>query len=151
MCRFSVPAHLAFSSPPSRIFSGGIQNKTLTYERAWTCPSCGARHDRDLNAALNIMSRYLEAAAVRRGMKGRRVMQSADGGNLRVRSSGENLQFSFSSPEVKAPPARDVAHFYKHAVQPLSEMDPFDPILVRPCSPCNVVFMDKLVVDPYLY
>jgi putative transposase len=40
-------------------------NKNLTYERAWTCPTCGARHDRDLNAALNIMSRYLEAAAVR--------------------------------------------------------------------------------------
>jgi putative transposase len=40
-------------------------NKNLTYERAWTCPNCGARHDRDLNAALNIMSRYLEAAAVR--------------------------------------------------------------------------------------
>jgi len=77
----SVPAHLALSSPPSRIFSGGIQNETLTYERAWTCPSCGAKHDRDLNAALNIMSRYPEAAAVRRGMKGRRVMQSADGSN----------------------------------------------------------------------
>jgi len=40
-------------------------NKNLTYERAWTCPNCGARHDRDLNAALNIMSRYLEAAVVR--------------------------------------------------------------------------------------
>jgi len=40
-------------------------NKNLTCERAWTCPTCGARHDRDLNAALNIMSRYLEAAAVR--------------------------------------------------------------------------------------
>jgi hypothetical protein len=40
-------------------------NKNLTCGRAWTCPTCDARHDRDLNAALNIMSRYLEAAAVR--------------------------------------------------------------------------------------
>jgi len=39
-------------------------NKNLTCGRAWTCPACGARHDRGLNAALNMMSRYLEAAAV---------------------------------------------------------------------------------------
>jgi len=65
MRRFSVPVHLVLSSPPSRRFSGEIRNKTLTCGRAWTCPSCGAGHDRDLNATLNMMSRYLEAAAVR--------------------------------------------------------------------------------------
>jgi len=39
--------------------------KNLMCGRAWTCPTCGARYDRDLNAALNIMSRHPEAAAVR--------------------------------------------------------------------------------------
>jgi len=71
--------------------------KNLMCGRAWTCPTCGARHDRDLNAALNIMSRHPEAAAVRSRGEGRRVkrwccaMRSADGGNLQVRSSEENL------------------------------------------------------------
>ena len=34
----------------------GFHNETLTLsDRQWTCPECGARHDRDINAAINIL------------------------------------------------------------------------------------------------
>jgi len=42
--------------PSSKLCSGcGNKNKALGLSvRAWTCPACGARHDRDINAAMNL-------------------------------------------------------------------------------------------------
>ena len=53
------------SNTSKRCSQCGFLNHALRFERAWTCPSCGAKLDRDVNAARNLRSRYLEAAAVR--------------------------------------------------------------------------------------
>ena len=44
--------------PSSRMCECGYRNDTLTLaDRQWVCPQCGAVHDRDLNAARNILRR----------------------------------------------------------------------------------------------
>jgi putative transposase len=52
--------------PSSKICSacGFVLAELPLKVRAWRCPSCGARHDRDLNAAKNILAAGLAAARV---------------------------------------------------------------------------------------
>jgi putative transposase len=41
---------------------GHLLEKLSLSTRHWTCPSCGARHDRDVNAAKNILAAGLAVA-----------------------------------------------------------------------------------------
>ena len=51
--------------PSSKLCSacGVIQDEMPLSVRSWTCPACGAQHDRDLNAAINL-ARYAVSSTV---------------------------------------------------------------------------------------
>ena len=45
----------------------GTVNRKLKRERTWTCPSCGTRHDRNLNAAINLRNLIMPSGRGRSG------------------------------------------------------------------------------------
>ena len=48
--------------PSSKTCSAcGTINRNLKRERRWTCPNCGTRHDRNLNAAINLRNLIMPA------------------------------------------------------------------------------------------
>lgn len=48
-------ANRFFSSSKTCSVCGCIQDKMPLHNREWTCPECGAHHDRDINAATNLL------------------------------------------------------------------------------------------------
>jgi len=56
--------------PSSKLCSVcGYNNRTLKLtERVWTCPSCNANHDRDVNAAVNIKAFALAKTITGKGL-----------------------------------------------------------------------------------
>lgn len=51
--------------PSSKICSAcGVKNEALQREPEWTCPSCGVLHDRNINAARNLLKLALGAEGV---------------------------------------------------------------------------------------
>ena len=54
--------------PSSKTCSAcGAINRNLKREPRWTCPNCGTRHDRNLNAAINLRNLIMPAARGRSG------------------------------------------------------------------------------------
>jgi putative transposase len=53
-----------FFPSSKRCFACGHVLETLSLDvRSWTCPKCGVHHDRDINAAHNILAEGLSVAA----------------------------------------------------------------------------------------
>ena len=59
-------ASMWFPSSKTCIACGTI-NPKLQRERVWTCPSCGTRHDRNLNAAINLRNLIMPSGRWRDG------------------------------------------------------------------------------------
>ena len=54
--------------PSSKTCSAcGTINRKLKRERTWTCDTCGARHDRNLNAAINLRNLIMPVGRSRNG------------------------------------------------------------------------------------
>jgi putative transposase len=63
--------------------------------RLWTCPGCSAQHDRDVNAARNILAAGLAAAACGEDVRPRRPRVAAaipDEAGIKANRGGSSLQ-----------------------------------------------------------
>ena len=62
----------------------GTVNRKLKRERTWTCDTCGTRHDRNMNAAINLRSLTMPEGRGRNG-RGQEVVVLQQGGLQRPR------------------------------------------------------------------
>ena len=67
----------------------GWKNESLSLaDRSWTCPECGTKHDRDVNAAVNILS---EGLRVLSNKSSAGTVDYTGGGSVRPTSVGSHL------------------------------------------------------------
>ena len=65
--------------PSSKTCSAcGTINRNLKREPRWTCPNCGTRHDRNLNAAINLRNLIMPVGRRRNGGGRERVELQED-------------------------------------------------------------------------
>ncbi len=56
-CNGVVEVNPAFTSKECHV-CGSINEELTCDVRMWTCENCGSVHDRDINAAINILNRW---------------------------------------------------------------------------------------------
>ena len=67
----------------------GWKNESLSLaDRSWTCPECGTKHDRDVNAAVNILSEGLRVLSSKSSAG---TVDYPAGGSVRPTSVGSHL------------------------------------------------------------
>ncbi|MCQ2151383.1 MAG: transposase, partial [Bacteroidales bacterium] len=67
----------------------GWKNESLSLaDRSWTCPECGTKHDRDVNAAVNILSEGLRVLSSKSSAG---TVDYTGGGSVRPTSVGSRL------------------------------------------------------------
>ena len=67
----------------------GWKNESLSLaDRSWTCPECGTKHDRDVNAAVNILSEGLRVLSSKSSAG---TVDYTGGGSVRPTSVGSHL------------------------------------------------------------
>lgn len=91
MCEYKAPWHGSAVLRISRFFPSskachicGLVNEGLTLaDRAWTCEGCGTEHDRDHNAAINILNAPTAGAAESQACEDRVRRKGSRAGVLR--------------------------------------------------------------------
>ena len=78
---------------------GKVNEKIVVGIEKWTCPSCGAIHDRDINAALNIL---------RKGIVGRELAESTNA--CGAPSSAVKQEVSVASQKVNTEADGSLVH-----------------------------------------